>query len=207
MRLTMMLAGAMLAVMAAACNGDGTETTVRTPSADDPDTVATGIPELDNTLNTALRLEAIELAGLTGYQHLGCVEEAEDAPSPPVCRENEDVGQEVESYPVLQCELVWVRPEVMSDIYAEALGEEPRIVAVYRPTSRALVLEADYVAVFDTNTDDSEAGVALWIKDGRVIQVEYDCNNFAGLYAEDKVEQFVIAPGGGDAGGESSSGE
>jgi len=197
----MLLAGA--ALLAASCGGSDTETTVRTPGGDDAD-VATGIPELDHIANTALSVEGVQLAGLTGYQHIPCVEESEGAASPPVCRENEDIGQEVEAYPVLQCELVWQRPEVLTDVYTQALGDAPRLVAIYRPQDRPMVLGADYVAVFDTDTGDERAGVALSIEDGRIVQVEYDCNNFEGLYAEQKVQEFVVAPEGDDVAADSA---
>jgi hypothetical protein len=193
----MLLAGVVIMALAA-CNDSGTETTVRTPNSDDEPAISTGIGDVDHIVNTALAVEGVELAGLTGYQHIPCVEESEGAASPPVCRETEEVGQEVEAYPVLQCELAWMRPEVLTDVYLQALGDDPRLVTIYRPQARPLVLEADYVAVFDTNTGDDRAGVALSIQDGRIVQVEYDCNNFAGLYADEKVQEFVVAPEGGD---------
>jgi len=207
MRLAIILIAGVIVVVAAACGGSGTETTVRTPSSGGDGNVATGFPEVDYIVNTALQLKAIDLAGLTGYQRIPCVEESEGAASPPVCRVTEDIGQDVEAYPVLQCELVWERPEVLTDIYREALGDEPRLVTIYRPQDRPLVLDADYVAVFDTNPGDATAGVALSIKDGRIVQVEYDCNNFAGLYAGEKVQEFVVAPSGADATASTPSGQ
>jgi len=203
MRLAIILIS-VAAVVAAACGGSDTETTVRTPGGGNEAEVATGIPEVDHIVNTALDVKGVELAGLTGYQHIPCVEESEGAASPPVCRETEDIGQDVEAYPLLQCELVWVRPEVLTDVYTQALGDDPRLVAIYRPQDRPLVLDSDYVAVFDTNAGDDLAGVALAIEDGRIVQVEYDCNNFEGLYAEQKVQEFVVAPEGDDVAADST---
>jgi hypothetical protein len=200
MRTGLVLVCVAFVLGAAACGGSGTETTVRTPGAGTGESANTGIADLDYTLNATLRVDRIELAGLTGYQRIGCVEGSEGAASPPVCRENESPGQAVEGFPVLQCELVWLRPEVMADTYGQALGSAPHLVAVYRPVERPMVLDADYIAVFDTNPDESvQAGVALAVKEGRIIQVEYACTNFADLYALDKVQEFVVEPPAAEA--------
>jgi hypothetical protein len=196
MRIATVVAVAVLAFVAVACGDSGTETTVRTPSAPSGETASTGIPSLDYTLNSALHADRIELAGLTGYQSIGCVETSQGAGSAPLCREGEAPGQPVEVFPVLQCELMWTRPEVVPDAYAQALGEAPSLFAVYRPVPRPMVLDAEYVAVFDTDPGDAQAGVALTLREGRVIALEYDCGNFAGLYSDDKVEEFVVPPGG-----------
>ena len=192
----MILSVAALALAAVACGDSGTETTVRTPSAPSGDTANTGIASLDYTLNSALRADRIELAGLTGYQQVPCVETSQGAGSAPVCRESEPAGQAVEVFPVLQCELQWTRPEVVPDAYQQALGESPSLFAVYRPVGRPMVPLADYVAVFDTDPGDAQSGVALTLREGRVIALEYDCGNFEGLYAPDKVQEFVVQPGG-----------
>jgi hypothetical protein len=195
MRISLFLVLVVLVAVGAACDGSDTETTVRTPSGDnDAPRINTGISDLDYTVNAALRVDTLELAGLTGYQHIPCVAESQGAASPPVCRENEELGMEVEGFPVLQCELVWLRPEMMADTYGQALGESPRLVTIYRPADRDLVLDSEYVAVFDTDPGDANAGIALSIDAGRSIQIEYDCNNFAGLYSDDKVDEFVVAP-------------
>jgi len=184
----------LLAATATACNDDSNpDTTVRSPSSSNGE-AHTSIPELDHTLNAALAGDKIELAGLTGYQHIGCVAQ-QVGNSPPACRPNETLGMEVEAFPVLQCELAWIRPEVVPDAYAKALGTKAKLVAVFRPVSRPFVLEANYIAVFDTDgNDDTQTGVALSIKEGRVIQIEYQCSDFAALYAPDKVSEFVVAP-------------
>ncbi|HET6614905.1 MAG TPA: hypothetical protein VFH62_03370 [Dehalococcoidia bacterium] len=196
MRIAMILAAAALALATVACGDSGTETTVRTPAAPSGETANTGIPSLDYTLNSALRADRIELAGLTGYQSIPCVETSQGAGSAPVCRENETPGDPVEVFPVLQCELIWTRPEVVPDAYQQALGEAPSLFALYRPVPQPLVLDADYVAVFDTDPGDVQSGIALTLREGRVIAMEYDCGNFAGLYAPDKVQEFVVQPGG-----------
>jgi hypothetical protein len=196
MRSTLVLAVlGVLALAAVACGDSGTETTVRTPVAPSGQVSNTGIPSLDYTINSALRADRIELAGLTGYQQIGCVETSQGAGSAPVCRESETPGEPVEVFPVLQCELMWTRPEVVPDAYAQALGEAPSLFAVYRPVPQPLVLDADYVAVFDTDPGDAQSGVALTLREGRVIALEYDCGNFAGLYAQEKVQEFVVEPG------------
>jgi hypothetical protein len=199
MRIRVFLFLASIALAAAACNGDsGTETTPRTPSSDGGnggESVNTGVPALDHTLNAALDVDRIELAGLAGYQRIGCVEVAEEVASRPVCRDGEEPDQPVEAFPVLQCDLAWVRPEIMPDVFGEALGAEPELVAVYEPVDQPLVLDSDYVGVFDTVDDESRrAGIAMAIKEGRVIQVEYDCGDFDGLYADEKVQRFLIQP-------------
>jgi hypothetical protein len=190
------LLGLVLSASLAACDGGGgTETTVRTPGGSSGETIATGVPELDHVVNSALAGNFLELAGLTGYQMIGCVEEAEGLSSPPVCRQGEDVGQEVEGFPTLRCELVWLRPEVMTDTYREAIGESPEVFAVYGSAERPLVLSSDYVAVLRTGGDDAEpAGVALSVLEGRVISLEYSCGDFATLSAPERVQDFIIAP-------------
>jgi len=195
MRLAMVLVAVVLVVTGVACGDSGTETTVRTP-APSGETANTGIPSLDYTLNSALHADRIELAGLTGYQSIGCVETSAGAGSAPVCRENETPGEPVEVFPVLQCELMWTRPEVVPDAYEQALGEAPSLFAVYRPVAQPLVLDADYVAVFDTDPGDAQSGISLTFREGRVIALSYDCGDFASLYGDDKVEEFVVPPGG-----------
>ena len=199
MRVVTILAVAVVAFAALACGDSGTETTVRTPASPSGVTANTGIPSLDYTLNAALRADRIELAGLTGYQQIPCVETSQGAGSAPVCRESEPVGSPVEVFPVLQCELQWTRPEVVPDAYQQALGESPSLYAVYRPVGRPMVLLADYVAVFDTDPGDAQSGVALTLREGRVIGLEYDCGNFAALTAPDKVQEFIVQPDGAPA--------
>lgn len=192
---TGILAAALIMLFAASCGGSDTETTVRTTQPGDAETAATGVAELDHTLNAALRGDRIALAGLTGYQRIGCVEQSQGAGSAPVCRDGEPEGEQVEAFPVLQCELAWVRPEVMPDTFGQALGSSPQLVSVYEPVSRPLVLAADYVGVLRTTENDPPAGVAISIRAGRVIQIEYDCNNFAGLSAPEKAERFLVRDG------------
>jgi hypothetical protein len=193
MRTAILIIGLALVLAAACGGGSDTQTTVR--EGRDVEAVETGIPELDHALNAALRLELIELAGLTGYQSVPCVEEQEAEDDPPECREGESPDRPIEAYPLIRCGLVWLRPEVMADTYGAALGAAPELVAVYRPAEKPLVLDADYIAVFDADADPAkQAGAAFLIKEGRIIQVEYSCGDFSTLYADDRVDEFVVEP-------------
>jgi len=198
------LPGVLVVVLAAssavalACGDDDDNGATESPTAgqDGGDGNAdTGVPQLDFTLEAALRRDAIELAGLTAYQEIACEESPQGAGAPPACRENEDDGTEVQVFPVAQCELQWTRPEDVPDAYERALGQaKPEIVAVYEIADQPLDLDAEYAAVLRTPETEGAEGIALWINGGRVVELEYDCGNFEGLYADERVERFLIEP-------------
>lgn len=179
----------------AACSGDdgggdGNTTPKATPRP--PAQVYTDIPNLDQALDAALKLDVIELAGLTGYQRVPC--EADPAPDTgnPVCRPGEEPGTEVEVLPVNRCNRVWLRPEGVPEEYTSALGAQPpELIAVYRPRPLPLMLPADHIAVIERPGGAARTGAALWILNGRVVAVEWDCGNFAGLLAAERVDTVV----------------
>jgi hypothetical protein len=195
MRVVALSAAALVAAAAVACGGgDETTTTVRTVASGSPaPSVNTGSPALDATLSAALAHDYIELAGLTGYEVQPCVAAPQGAGGPPLCREAETEGTQVEVFPLTECELGWIRPEPLPDQYARLLNGDSKILAVYRPKPIPQVFGGDAVAVVQTAPDKR---VALSFQGGRLIAIETECA--AGepnqLLGADRVDAFIIAP-------------
>ena len=200
-------AAAILAVLVAACGGSETKTVVRTAPASvapkrAPVTV-TGAPALDQVLGAAIAVDDIELAGLTGYQKVSCKKGSSDGPGePPSCRPNESDDTSVEVLPSSACSDGWVRPEQVPDAFRFTLRAAPELLAVAKPHIDPAVFGggfgAEEVAIFRTGThaEGQPAGVALHIKDGRVVWIEADCHDLSELVAPEKVDSFVFDPKG-----------
>ena len=200
------LALLVFAAIVAACGGgdSGTKTTIRTIPARAP-VATTGVPELDQIVGGATSVDTIELAGLTGYQKISCKKSIPNpAPNdPPLCRENEPDGAQVEVLASAKCAGEWVRPEQVPDAFKAALGDgTPKFVAAYRPKPTFSTfgggLGAQQVVVFETGSrpGGGQSGAALYIKDGRVVIVATECANFADLIAPQNVASFIIDPKG-----------
>ena len=198
-------AAVLIASFIAGCRGGGTKTTVRTVTASEPTrAVITGDGPLDQVIAAALVSDDIELAGLAGYQKIACRKDSAQRPGdPPACRETEADGALVEVLPVTACEGGWVRPEQVPDAFRAALRSgTPRILAVFKPRATPAAFGggfgAEQVVVFRTGThpDTQPQGVALHIKNGRVVRIESDCRNVLLLIASEKVDAFIIDPRG-----------
>lgn len=195
-------------VSAVACGwrgGDSDEEPTIPPAATDvpgaPTSIAPGgVPPL--VYGALIAGDEIQLAGLTFYQQVSCAVSPSDA-SEPECRENEDEGEEVDVFPLVICERTWVRPELVPDAYAGALGEStPSMFAAYVPAADAFD-EPDITSalVIRTGTadDGTPAGFLVAVNSGgRVVTLEASCNDFAALYAEDRVGSFIAPPPQGE---------
>lgn len=191
---------AIAALFFAACGDDGTDTTTSTSEPPQPRptlAVSSGLPEVDQLLVAAIGKDDIELAALTGYQTVPCVTDG----GAPACRANESAGDEIEVLPASSCEDGFVRPEEVPDAFRLALEPDtPELLAVYRPNYAEGTFGdgfgATTVAVFDTGTrdDGTPKGVALHIKDGRVVWIETDCPELSELLAPDRIAEFIIEP-------------
>ena len=197
---------ALVLFLAAACGGgSGTTTTVSTakPQARVTPNVVTGDGELDALIADAVSGDDSALASLAGYQNLACRKEPAAGELAPKCRENESDGTSVEVLPASTCERTFVRPEQVPDAFRAAFpGKATDVVAAYKPTADPLAYGGGFggkqVIVFRTgqHPDTLPAGVALHIKDGRVVWIEADCNNLLALIVAERVESFIIDPAG-----------
>lgn len=202
------LAGLVL-VLAAACSGGGGGTKVSTqvvpPGAKVTPNAVTGLGELDALIFAAVGANNIELAALTGYQKLAC----KTAPTPgelaPACREGESDGTSVEVLPSSggACERNFVRPEQVPDAFRTAFpSKDTAVFAVYRPkpdpASFGGGFSSGQVIVFRTGAHPNTApmGVAVHVKDGRVVWLEADCDNVFTLVASERVDSFILDPEG-----------
>ena len=159
--------------------------------------VTTGIPDLDQPLNTALSGDAIEMARLTGYQRVNCSKFPVGDNPPPVCRQDEADGTSVEVFATVTCQgkLSWVRPEDVPDAYKSALGgENVQLAGVYAPKPATSRFDSQYVAVI---TSGPPSGVGVYIHSGRIVALEDACGNASRLLAADRVASFVIQPTAG----------
>jgi hypothetical protein len=191
-----MLPLVLLVSIALACNDHGVEIYTRTVPARTPVLAATGIEQLDATLDTVSRGDVIAMAGLAGYQRAPCAEVTTEG-GPPACRAGEAAGDLVEVLPFnVDCVPGWARPEDVPARLREAVGLRRDALAVYRPALSAFGEE--YVAVFRTlvlgRPPEDPPGVALAIRDGRLVSVETDCDGIAALYAPDRVAEFIVEP-------------
>jgi len=198
MRAAVLLACVTVAAMLVACGGDDTTTTSRTVSAGSPQagrTVVayTNIPQIDQALNNAIAGDEIELARITGYQQVACAETSEGPEAPPICRQpDESVGQAVEVFPYSRCEVTWVRPEQVPDVYQEAFDREGlELYAAYTPSAFATRYGTEYVAVV---VDSDGNGVAIHTREGRVVFLEDDCDNLPALVAPERAANFIKQP-------------
>jgi hypothetical protein len=199
-------AAILAAAFVAGCGGgSGTKTTVRTvPASEATRAVVTGDPPVDQVIAAALASDDIELAGLVGYQKVACKRDsAERSGDPPSCRETEADGTLVEVLPVSACDSGWVRPEQVPDSFRLDLPQgKPVMVAVLKPKATPTTFGggfgADQAVVFRTGThgDGSAMGVALHLRNGRVVWIEADCKNFLELIAPEKVDAFIVDPNG-----------
>jgi hypothetical protein len=198
------LASMFVAALFAACGGGGTTTTVRTIAPSESINVNTGAPELDAVARAALTKDDIQLAGLAGYSQVGCIvpEKQVGAPVAPPCRDNESDNTVVEVLPVTdECQAGYVRPEHVPDAFRSALGDDPKLLTVYKPkpapNSFGAGFGAGAIIVFQTGQHDAEhsAGVAFHVKDGRVVWIESDCGNVFQLLTPERVATFMVNPG------------
>jgi hypothetical protein len=190
---------AVSGLLLVACSGDGGGKTTPTAQPVVAHTIErrahTGVPPLDQALDAALAPDRIEMAGLTGYQHVACAAQG-DAAHPP-CRDNEAAGLPVEIFPTEGCAGGWVRPEYLPDAYAAALeGKDPKLAAVYQPTAGIDPYGAQYIAVIATGEHENGAtsAVALHVKNGRIIGLENDCGDAVRLFANARVAAWVLRP-------------
>lgn len=186
--------------------GSGTKITVRTaPASEATRAVVTGDPPVDQVIAAALASDNIELAGLVGYQKVACKKGSAEQPGdPPACRDNEADGTLVEVLPVTaSCDGGWVRPEQVPDSFSLDLPRgKPAMLAVMKPKATPATFGggfgADEAVVFRTGThgDGSAMGVALHLRNGRVVWIEADCKNLLELIAPERVGTFIIDPKG-----------
>lgn len=200
---------AAVLVLAAACGGgSGTTTTVRTlePGPKVTPNAVTGSGELDQLIVAAIGGNDIELAALTGYERLPC----KKAPAPgelaPLCRDSEDEGTTVEALPVSSCERTLVRPEQVPDAYRKAFpGQDTNVLSVYRPKLDPAAFGAGFgagqVIVLGTgqHPNTTPMGVALHVKEGRIVWLESDCDNVYQLVLPERVESYILNLAGSPA--------
>ena len=201
-------AAVFLSVLVAACGGSGTKTVVRTaPASVAPKSTPvtlTGAPALDQVLGAAIAVDDIELAGLTGYQNVSCKKGSADGPGePPSCREDENDDTPVEVLPSSACSNGWVRPEHVPDAFRFTLtgttGTPGRRETPHRPDGirrRLRCRRSGDLFRTGTHAEGQPAGVALHIKNGRVVWIEADCHNLFELIAAEKVDSFLYDPKG-----------
>jgi hypothetical protein len=162
--------------------------------------VSTGDLSLDKVIVESLSRDDIALAGLTGYQLRPCVPVGTPAEEPE-CREGEEPDTEVEVLAGSSCTNAWIRPEVVPDAFRLSLApDEPKLLAVYRPTYAEGTFGGGFgaaaVAVFDTGArvDGTPKGVSMHILDGRIVWLQNDCANVSELLEPDRIASFIIEP-------------
>ncbi len=185
-----------------ACGGGG-NIVVRTVA---PATVAvplSGVGDVDQIAEAAVRGDTIKLAELTGYSHLACSTHPPAPPKvgdPPKCDPDQADGTVVEALPVTACDGDWVQPVGAVDAYQAALaGRSAGLKAEYVPSPPRSSFEAglaeQYVAVIRVDGDDGTSrDVAFHIRGGRVVWVETACLPGGDLTTPDRVQSFLIAP-------------
>ena len=202
-------AAAVLTTLAAACGGGSSKITTRTvgPSTAAPAAtrvVVTHDGAVDQVITAAIASDEIELAGLVGYQKIACKKDSrQGSGDPPICRATESDGTAVEVLASSGCDATWTRPEQVPDIFRAGLPKgASQILAVFRPkpapSPYGLDFATDQVAVFHVGThgDGQASGVALHIKNGRIVWFESDCRNLLELIAPEKVDAFILDPSG-----------
>ena len=193
--LTVILLAVVAALLVACGGGGGASSTSQTVGPRTPvNKVTTGVPDLDQPLNTALSGDEIEMARLTGYQKVDCSPFPGGDNPPPICRSDETSGTPVEVFGRVNCDgkLAWVRPEDVPDAYRSSLGGgNVKLAGVYAPKPPAARFDSQYVAVMTSGT---AAGVAVYIHNGRIVAVEDACGNVSRLLGADRVASFVIQP-------------
>jgi hypothetical protein len=195
---------ALAAVFVAGCGGSSTTKTERTVSAEPTHGTYTGDGATDQVITAALASKDIDLAGLVGYQKVACKKDSAQGPNPPACRDTEADGALVEVLPATTaCANQWVRPEQVPDIFrADLPTGKPVLTAVAVPAPNPAAFGggfgADQVAIFRTGAhpDGQPMGVALHIKDGRVVWIESDCANAQEFLGADRVASYIIDPNG-----------
>lgn len=202
-----LLTVAVAAVFLAGCGGGGTKKTddPTAPAAEPTRAVYTGDGAIDQVIAAALASDDIALAGLVGYQSVACTKDSPEAPGdPPRCRETEAEGALVEVLPATTgCNPTWVRPEQVPDIFRldfpkgkTSLGAVARV----RPDPAAFGggFGATEMAIFATgqHADTQPMGVALHLKNGRVVWIEADCTSSLALLAPERIVSYILDPSG-----------
>jgi len=189
------------ALAVTACGGGGAKSAATVPAVTPTPVVLTNIPEVDHMIGLAMSADVIGMAGLTGYQKLPCSKTAAGPGDPPACRETEADGAPVEVLASSACEGGWVRPERVPDAYRAALGAgTPQLFAVYVPKADPAAFGADfgvqYVIVMNTGqrSDGKPSGVAMHIRDGRIVWLQTECDFFLALVSLDVVSSYVVGP-------------
>jgi hypothetical protein len=204
MKHRLLAAALCLAALTVACGGDGGDDDNNTgptqPAENGPTREATvaapeGVPPI--VYDALVRKDTIDLAGLTFYRQVPCVQ-GEASSEGPACRDTDDPNANVDAFPIELCDLMWVRPELVPDAYAGALGDDDvELVAAYEPRPGTLPAgaEAMWVVVMRTVDSDPPTGAAFAIEaGGRIVSIEAACNDLASLYADDRVARFIVEP-------------
>ncbi len=201
-------AAVLVSVLAAACGGDGGSggngdaKTVSVPTAAKPPPGVTGDGAIDQIITAALVKDDIALAALAGYERVACkTGSAQGAGAAPVCRGDEADGASVEVLASSACTNSWIRPEAVPDVFAYNLAPgKPELVTVIKPRLRP----EDYGGGFSATAvvvvrsrfgaGGQPEGVALHLRNGRVVWIEASCRDLAELIAPDRVEAVIFDP-------------
>ncbi len=182
-RLASVITLTLTLALVSACGDDATTilpndsssavTTEPTPTATLPP-----IPDADRQLVDAvvqaLQTQSIEaIRPFVGFRHIACIEEAA-AEGPPICRDGETPGAEVDAFYFSDCAGHYVRPDALDqplDVLASL-----DVAGVYRVPRRT---ESGYqYAVVLTDTADDREGMA-WeaiVESGQIIGLLYSCS-------------------------------
>jgi len=183
-----------------ACGGGSSSKSGSTPSSGNGepklvDVVHSGDAGLDHTLNAAVTPDPIELARLVRYERVTCAEQA--GAEHPVCREGTKPGDEVDAFPRTGCDPSWVYPEAVPGMFKDALGSEPKFLAIYTPAEGVDAYGAGYIGIIGVakHPDGTDGAVALHVKDGRIMTLEDDCGGSLKLLDSSRVKDWVVQPG------------
>lgn len=189
--LLVLLAAAMM-VAATACGGDDNGPTAPTPDLGDHP--SSGVLAVDRVIAAVRDGDTASLQAQLRYATVACVATPpEGAGGPPVCRDGEADGTDVDVFPAAQCEGFWLRPDEVDVIrwpYVDA-----RIHGAYR-TPPNFYPPGTYAVVMQ-RMDGMAAGLGwlLAVSDDGITGINFGCGETPEqLAANQRLTDALIAP-------------
>jgi len=158
-----------------------------------PDT-RTGIPEIDNVIDTIMGSDIEARVELVRYIQFPCTT-GDGLGGPPKCQDEEVDGTIVSAFPVLYSEGVHVRPDQIKDVFNFSVRGLLAVYVVPEDTWRSDDWPAGETAVVFTSEDGGYPHIiTLHISDGEIVRLEFNAGWPPFPWIWDRSEDFILPP-------------
>jgi hypothetical protein len=152
----------------------------------------TGIPEVDQSIETAVQDDAAKLIPYLKFRELSC-SFADGLGGPPKCKQGEAEGDPVSVLPVIGPEGHFIREEEIENWTGVNVSE---LFAVYIVSEAAYSDQnypaGEYAIVFIGG--DEFTNVTMQVKDGEIVRLDYGYGN-PPVIPDVNIEEYIFLPG------------